>query len=60
MAERLRLLAKSTSGSTAMEYALIATLIGIAVLAAIQVLFNDRVSGLYSWSTTRLLNAMGY
>ena len=60
MAERMRFLAKATSGSTAIEYALIVTLIAMAVLASIQILFNDNVSCLYSWTTSRLLNAMGY
>ncbi len=59
MVERLRAMVGDASGSTAIEYALLATLIGTGILGALQLLFNDRVTGLFGFSTTRLLGAMG-
>lgn len=60
MADRLKLFACATSGSTAIEYALMATLIGMAIVGALDILFNDSVNGLYNWSTARLLNAISF
>ena len=60
MPARLRALLTDAAGTTAIEYALIATLIGIGTMGALQVLFNDSVGDLYSGTMNRVMNALGY
>jgi Flp pilus assembly pilin Flp len=59
MVGRLKTVAHDISGATAIEYALIASLISAAIIVAVQMLFNDSVTGLYSWFASRALAAMG-
>ena len=60
MVQHIREVAKDAGGTTSMEYSLIAALVGIGILSALQLLFKDGVAGLYGGSMARLLNAMGY
>ena len=60
MVQLLKSVTRDTSGSTFVEYALIATLIGLGIMGSLQVLFNDSVGGLYAGAMTRILTAMGY
>ena len=59
MVQRPTSLTRDTSGSTAIEYALIAALIAVTIIATLNVLFNDNVNGLYSSTVLKILNAFG-
>ena len=58
MADRLKRMLRGTSGSTATEYALVATLIAVALVGAFNLLADAQRGSYGSWSG-KILTAIG-
>ena len=58
MVGRLRALVSDSSGTTAIEYGLIATLIALAIIGSLNALFTDSVSGLFTVIMNQVMAAL--
>ena len=59
MVDRLKRMWKGTSGSTATEYALLATCIAVAIVGALNLLADTQRDNYGGWSSA-ILRAMGF